>query len=88
MHRSEILPTHRNKWTGQKLLNKEQVCPSCHLNFGGTLAGDKHRPSRGFETPVCVDPKSVGLVNAFNKFGTEVWRLPQEIRIRKEKYVG
>jgi hypothetical protein len=85
MHRSDTLPTHRNKWTGQVLLNKEQICPSCHLNFGGTLAGDKHRPSKGSETPVCVDPESIGLVKTFNKYGTEVWRLDLKPRIRKEQ---
>lgn len=72
----EHRPNHINRWSGQRLENKEQVCPSCHLNFGTTEAGDSHRFGEPGVNRTCLTPANVGLVIAINRFGTEVWRLP------------
>jgi hypothetical protein len=55
------------------LLNKEQICPSCHLNFGTTEAGDAHRNLTG-EKFKCLEPAEVGLIPVLNILGTLVWR--------------
>lgn len=65
-------PSHRNRKSGQKLENRQQVCPACFQNFATTEAGDAHRSRKG-DSPICLDPASIGLFLKKNKFGTEVW---------------
>jgi len=69
----EQAPPLRNKWTGQMLENREQICPACHRNFATTKAGDAHRTG-SFESRKCEEPKSVGLKLTINKYNTEIWR--------------
>lgn len=73
----EHQPTHVNRWSGEVLENKEQVCPACHLNFGTTEAGDKHRDLSS-TVFLCHNPLSVGLVSVENDFGTLVWRISND----------
>lgn len=76
-------PTHRNKHTGEILLNKESVCPLCHKNFGTTEAGDKHRRYRLGPDQKCHEPADVGLVLTRNRFGSKVWRVrPNAVKKR------
>ena len=78
-------PTHRNKHTGEILLNKESVCPLCHQNFGTTEAGDKHRRRRlGLEQP-CHQPADVGLVATMNRFGSQVWRVRPSVTSKRQE---
>ena len=73
----ESRPPHRNRWTKDLLLNREQVCPACHLNFGTTKAGDAHRIGEFGIDRRCANPNDVGLVSVMNKFSTLVWRFPE-----------
>jgi hypothetical protein len=65
-------PSHRNRKSGQRLENRQQVCPACFENFATTEAGDAHRGRKG-DSPVCLNPELVGLSKIVNKYGTEVW---------------
>ena len=71
-------PPHRNRKTGQKLENRQQVCPVCFENFNSTEAGDAHRKFYEGANPYCIDPDSAGLIPIQNRFGTSVWRLPND----------
>ena len=68
---------HRNKATGELLENREQVCPACFKNFGTTEAGDLHRTGSFGADRCCLSPTEVGLIGFANRFGAEVWRLPE-----------
>ena len=68
---------HRNPRTKQWLENREQVCPACYENFGTTKAGDAHRDLTKIKF-TCLKPAPVGLVTVDNKFGTPVWRFPND----------
>lgn len=70
----EHTPPHRNKWTGEMLRNKEQVCPACHLNFATTEDGDAHRIGLFGVDRRCAHPEEAGLDLEMNRFGTGVWR--------------
>ena len=74
----ESRPPHRNRWTKDLLLNREQVCPACHLNFGTTKAGDAHLIGEFGIDRRCANPNDVGLVSVENKFSTLVWRFPND----------
>ena len=73
----EHRPTHVNRWSGEVLENKEQVCPACHLNFGTTGAGDRHRDLSSIPF-TCLNPSAVGLVLVENDYRTLVWRIPND----------
>jgi hypothetical protein len=68
---------HRNPKTRQWLENREQVCCACYENFKTTEAGDAHRDLTKIRF-TCLEPTTVGLVLLANKFGTPVWRLPND----------
>ena len=68
---------HHNRMTGELLENQEQVCPACFENFGTTKAGDLHRSGSFGVDRRCLPPYEIGLINTPNRFGTEVWRLPE-----------
>ena len=68
-------PPHRNKHSGELLLNPEQICPTCHLNLGTNEAGDKHLLGSIGVDRRCADPAAVGLVPIENDFGTKVWKV-------------
>ena len=67
-------PSYTNGWSGEKLENRDQLCPACHAAFRNTKAGDRHRVGK-FPNRVCVDPRSAGLIPFVNSFGTPVWDL-------------
>lgn len=73
----EHQPTHVNRWSGEVLENREQVCPACHLNFGTTAAGDRHRDLSSIPF-TCHIPSKIGLMLAENDFGSRVWRIPND----------
>ena len=73
----EHRPIHKNRWTGEILLNKEQVCSGCHLNFGTTEDGDAHRVGTFGVDRKCVQPSTVGLIPIENKYQSLVWRAPE-----------
>lgn len=60
-------------WTGLR----RQHCPSCHLTFNSTSAGDMHRVGRHGIDRRCVNPMSVGLI-AKEMDGYSVWMMPRE----------
>ena len=70
----EHQPPHRNRWTGEMLRNKEQVCPACHENFATDEAGDKHRIGTFGIDRRCGEPEVMGLHISTNSYGTNVWR--------------
>lgn len=77
------LPTHTNRYTGERLANAVEVCPACRLNFASTSAGDKHRDwttGRG----VCLEPSLAGLEPFLNTYGAMLWRVP----LKTSKQVG
>jgi hypothetical protein len=56
-----VCPRCRNEWGGLKTAH----CTVCHQTFTTVGAFDKHRDgSHADDTRHCVDPESVGLVNA------------------------
>jgi hypothetical protein len=78
MHRERVSkehqPPHVNRWSGEVLENKEQVCPACHLNFGTTEVGDVHRVGAFGQDRRCIRPGAANLIETTNKFGTTIWR--------------
>jgi len=71
----EHQPSHRNRWTGEMLRNKEQVCPACHENFATDEAGNRHRVGDFGINRRCASPAEVGLNQSTNSYGSKVWRI-------------
>lgn len=69
------LPDHFNRFTGERLANAVEVCPSCHSNFNSTRAGDLHRATVN-GARVCLTPEEAGLELTVNRFQAIIYRTP------------
>ena len=67
------LINHFNRYTGEQLQNFIEVCSGCHLNFGTTEAGDKHRIGAFGKDRRCASPEEAGLKKVINKYGAAVY---------------
>lgn len=75
----EHRPTHINKWTYERLENREQICSACHMNFANSESGDAHRLGEFGKNRMCVPPPEVGLIETKNKYQSTVWRIQNDI---------
>lgn len=79
MFKKRIYELKRNPITKEFLINDEQFCPRCFINFGDWELAAIHRSNGNQKNSICLKPEDVGLTSYKSYGGALVWGMTDVI---------